>query len=138
MARLSKARVQGTCVIVVGVLLGLSPFNGATSVGSAQQPARGADIERGATTGAQSQGQPDIPRLRIGTTAVEIDAVVTTRDGGQVTDLRPEDIELFQDGRRQQIRSLRYITVPRRGRTPRPTATRPRTSAARWPSSSTI
>jgi VWFA-related protein len=58
---------------------------------------------------------PDTPRLRISTTLVEIDAVVTDREGRHVTDLKPEDFELIQDGRPQKISSVRYVSTDARG-----------------------
>jgi VWFA-related protein len=70
---------------------------------------------------AQSQQSPatppplDPPRLRISTTLVEIDAVVTDRQGRHVTDLKPEDFELIQDGRPQKISSVRYVSTDARG-----------------------
>jgi VWFA-related protein len=57
----------------------------------------------------------EIPRLRISTTLVEIDAVVTDRAGRHVTDLKPEDFELIQDGRPQKISSVRYVSLDARG-----------------------
>jgi VWFA-related protein len=53
----------------------------------------------------------DGPRLRIGVTAVEIDAVVTDRDGRHLTDLRPEEFEIEQDGRKQTVISAQYIPL---------------------------
>jgi VWFA-related protein len=49
------------------------------------------------------------PLLRIGTTLVEIDAVVTDKQGRHLTDLTPDDFELHQDGRKQKITSVRYV-----------------------------
>lgn len=57
----------------------------------------------------------EIPRLRISTTLVEVDAVVTDRDGRHVTDLAPDDFELIQDGRPQKITSVRYVSLDARG-----------------------
>jgi VWFA-related protein len=42
-------------------------------------------------------------------TTVQVDAVVTDRDGRQVTDLRPEDFEIEQDGRKQTISTFAYF-----------------------------
>jgi len=57
----------------------------------------------------------ETPRLRISTTVVEIDAIVTDRQGRHITDLTPEDFELMQDGRPQKINSVRYISTDARG-----------------------
>jgi VWFA-related protein len=58
---------------------------------------------------------PETPRLRISTTLVEIDAVVTDRQGRHITNLQPEDFELLQDGRPQKISSVRYVSTDARG-----------------------
>ena len=47
--------------------------------------------------------------VRITTNLVQVDAVVT-KDGKQVTDLKPEDFELFEDGRPQTITNFSYIS----------------------------
>lgn len=46
--------------------------------------------------------------VRINTNLVQVDAVVT-KGGKQVTDLKAEDFEIFQDGRRQTITNFSYI-----------------------------
>jgi VWFA-related protein len=49
--------------------------------------------------------------VRITTNLVQVDAVVTDRDGNQVTDLRPEDFEILENGRVKQISNFSYITI---------------------------
>ena len=71
---------------------------------------------------AQTQGPPPpMPRpttqsqdkdddvVRITTNLVQVDAVVT-KDGKQVRDLKAEDFEIFEDGRKQTITSFSYIS----------------------------
>ena len=48
--------------------------------------------------------------VRITTTLVQVDVVVT-KDGKQITDLKPEDFEIFEDGRRQQITNFAYVSI---------------------------
>jgi VWFA-related protein len=62
--------------------------------------------------------------VRITTNLVQVDAVVTDRDGKQVTDLRPEDFEILENGRARQISNFSYITIG-------PTAIPATTAAAR-------
>jgi VWFA-related protein len=50
--------------------------------------------------------------VRVGVDLVQLDAIVTDRDGKHVTDLRAEDFELVQDGIAQAITHCEYITVP--------------------------
>jgi VWFA-related protein len=56
----------------------------------------------------RTQDEDDV--VRISTNLVQIDAVVTDKNGQQVTDLRPEDFEILEDGRPQKITNLSYIS----------------------------
>ena len=47
--------------------------------------------------------------VKITTNLVQVDAVVT-RDGKPVKDLKADDFEIFEDGRKQQISSFAYIS----------------------------
>ena len=47
--------------------------------------------------------------VKISTNLVQVDAVVT-KDGKVVKDLRAEDFELFEDGRKQEITSFAFIS----------------------------
>ena len=59
--------------------------------------------------------------VKITTNLVQVDAVVT-KDGKPVTNLTPEDFEIYEDGKRQTITSFAYISnVP--GSTPLPATT---------------
>ncbi|HEX8651928.1 MAG TPA: VWA domain-containing protein [Pyrinomonadaceae bacterium] len=49
--------------------------------------------------------------VRITTNLVQVDALVLDKKGRQVTDLRPEDFEVFEDGRRQKITNFSYIEL---------------------------
>src|SRR5689334_10127757 len=49
--------------------------------------------------------------VRITTNLVQVDAVVVDKDGRYVTDLRPEDFEITEDGKRQEITNFSYINV---------------------------
>ena len=64
------------------------------------------------TPAAPQQGQPrdgDQDVVRITTNLVQVDAVVT-KDGKQVTDLKAEDFEIFEDGKAQTITQLSYVS----------------------------
>src|SRR5262245_27001540 len=82
---------------------------------TAQQPPRG-QTQPGQTPPGQTQSGPTSPGpaptgpvLRVAVTTVQVDAVVTDRDGRQVTDLKPEDFEIEQDGRKQTISTFAYF-----------------------------
>ncbi|HEY0080068.1 MAG TPA: VWA domain-containing protein [Pyrinomonadaceae bacterium] len=62
----------------------------------------------GATQPAQASDDDEV--VRITSNLVQIDAVVTDRNGVQVTDLRPEEIEIFEDGRPQKITNFSYVS----------------------------
>ncbi|HMG74166.1 MAG TPA: VWA domain-containing protein [Pyrinomonadaceae bacterium] len=46
--------------------------------------------------------------VRITTNLVQVDAVVTDKDGKVVTDLKPEEIKILEDGRQQKITNFSY------------------------------
>jgi VWFA-related protein len=52
-------------------------------------------------------GEDDV--VRISTNLVQVDAVVTDKNGKVVTDLRPEEIRIFEDGRAQDITNFSYV-----------------------------
>ena len=49
--------------------------------------------------------------VRINTNLVQVDAVITDRNGKLVTDLRPEEVQIFEDGRSQKITHFSFITT---------------------------
>ena len=56
---------------------------------------------------AQTKSDEDV--VKITTNLVQIDAVVT-KNGKMVTNLKAEDFEIFEDGRRQEITSFAFIS----------------------------
>jgi VWFA-related protein len=67
-----------------------------------------------ATVTALAQNpQPTAPDtvIRINVNLVQVDAVVTDSSGKAVRDLKPEDFEVLQDGKRQQITNFSYIST---------------------------
>jgi VWFA-related protein len=71
----------------------------------------------------QQQQQPeDEEVVRITSSLVQTDVVVTDKDGRQVTDLKAEDFEIMENGRPQVITNFSYITTA--------PATTPATAAA--------
>ena len=57
------------------------------------------------------RAQTPAPNLRVAVTTVQVDAVVTDRDGNLVTDLRAEDFEILQDGRPQTISTFGFVSA---------------------------
>ena len=71
----------------------------------------------GALTGTSIVGQSpssstQLPTFRGGVRIVEVDAVVTDKDGNFVTDLAKDDFEVLEDGRPQEVRTLSMVNLP--------------------------
>ena len=64
---------------------------------------------------AKAKNSPGSPTedevVRITTELVQIDAVVTDRDGNPVTNLRAEDFEILEDRKPQQITAFSYVST---------------------------
>lgn len=58
----------------------------------------------------QPTGSPDDDEqpVRISTSLIQLDVLVTDKNGNPVTDLRPDDLVVFQDGKRQEIVGFSY------------------------------
>src|SRR5918997_5957974 len=63
------------------------------------------------TRSTQQSGPEDDEVVRITTNLVQVDAVVTDKSGKLVTDLRPEEVEIYEDGRLQTITNFSYIST---------------------------
>jgi VWFA-related protein len=78
-----------------------------------QQPPAPAASPAPATQPTPPAELDDEEVVRITTNLVQLDVIVTDKRGRQITDLKPEDIEVFEDGRRQKITNFSYIqTAP--------------------------
>ena len=72
----------------------------------------------------QQQGAPDEDEVvRITTNLVQIDAIVTDKSGKIITDLKPEEVEILEDGRSQKITNFSF--VPIESGTEQPVAVKP-------------
>lgn len=59
----------------------------------------------------QKPSADDLDVVKITTNLVQIDAVVTDKKGQRVTDLRPDEVEMLEDGRSQGITHFSYINL---------------------------
>ncbi len=59
-------------------------------------------------TAQERQAEEQMPRFRAGTNLVRVDAYVSV-DGVAVTDLKPEDIEIYEDDKLQRIEDFELI-----------------------------
>ena len=53
----------------------------------------------------------DLDVVKITTNLVQIDAVVTDQKGRRITDLRPDEIEMLEDGKSQKVTNFSYVTL---------------------------
>jgi hypothetical protein len=49
--------------------------------------------------------------VRITTNLVQVDAVVSDSNGKPVTDLKPGEVQIYEDGRPRKITNFSYITA---------------------------
>lgn len=84
--------------------------------GVAQQPTnppkKPSAIEQQQVATPQQPARPrDEDVVRISTNLVQVDAVVTDNNGKQVIDLRPEELEILEDGKPQRVTNFSYISL---------------------------
>ena len=74
----------------------------------------------GTTHGAGQTPQVPAATFRATVEYVEVDAVVTDSQGRVVTDLRQDDVQVFEDGAPQTISTFSLVNVPIEVSTPTP------------------
>ena len=82
-----------------------------------KQPARllaflGIVLGLAGSLGAGQGAAPQTPTFRVNVEYVEVDAVVTDRDGRFVRDLKQEDFQIFEDGKPQPISAFSIVDIP--------------------------
>ncbi len=55
--------------------------------------------------------EDDADVVKISTTIIQMDVVVTDKKGNQITDLKPEDFEIYENGKKQKITNFSYIVT---------------------------
>ena len=91
-----KLRLPFAIVLITQLLAG----------GFAQRPAPTPTPARPAQERPQQPEADDV--VRITTNLVQVDAVVTDKDGKLVTDLKAEEVEIYEDGREQEITNFSF------------------------------
>lgn len=112
-------RRQPSLIAPLLVLSLLAPAFGQTPKGTTpapQTPAPSAAAQQPTPAARQPTPTPppqesDEDVVRITTNLVQFDAVVTDKQGHPVTDLRPEDFEVFANGRKQEVTNFSYIST---------------------------
>ena len=92
----ARLRLMGLLVLMTGVALtaGQAPAPPAQQQQPAQPPAQ----------------QP--PTFKVRVDYVEVDAVVTDRQGKLVRDLKKEDFQVLEDGKSQAITNFTHVDIP--------------------------
>jgi VWFA-related protein len=103
--RLACLVALSLCAPALGVLLRGEP----AVAQSAQQPTQAKPSPAAPQTPAPPSDEDEVVRININ--LVQVDVVVTARDGRQVTNLRPEDFEIYEDSRPQQITHFSYVST---------------------------
>ncbi len=75
-----------------------------------------------ATPKGQVQPAEDDDVVRITTNLIQVDVVVTDKNGKQVTNLKPEDFEIVENGKSQKITNFSYINIEAQTQTAQQTA----------------
>ena len=91
----------------LALALGLSLF--LTVLGQDPKNPQATTPQPGPRQGQQQQGADEDEVVRITTNLVQVDAVITDKDGRLVTDLRPEEVEILEDGRAQKITNFSFV-----------------------------
>ncbi|MGI9035115.1 MAG: VWA domain-containing protein [Pyrinomonadaceae bacterium] len=68
--------------------------------------------------------------VKISTTLIQVDATVTDKNGNIVTDLKPEDFEIYENGQKQPITNFSFVSAPSETISAAPTAPTSKNSAA--------
>lgn len=81
-----------------------------SAISLAQEPASSASPARPTPQSSQlprsQREQDDV--VRITTNLVQVDAVITDKDGKAVINLKPEEVEIYEDGRRRELTHFSY------------------------------
>ena len=108
---------------LIAALAGQLILGSLTSSGFAQAPPTQGQQAKPQTEPQEPVRPSDEDVVRITTNLVQVDAVVTDKNGKPVKDLRPDEVQIFEDGRQQQITHFSFVTSE--SPVPQPLATAP-------------
>ncbi len=57
---------------------------------------------------------PENETIKISTNLIQVDVTVTDRNGNVVTDLKPEDFEIYENGQKQPITDFSFVSIDNR------------------------
>lgn len=110
----------------------VSPLFSFANFAQTQKPSLPASSQQKQPAQPQEPISPDSV-VRITTRLVQVDAVVVDKDGKLVTDLKPEDFKILEDGKEQKITNFSFITLQPETPKAEPTKTEPRTATTKTP-----
>jgi VWFA-related protein len=87
-------------LVFSGLALGQVPVSQSGSEAAAQQPKP-----------SPTPAPVEVDVVKITTNLVQVDAVVTDGNGKVVTDLRPEEVEILEDGKSQKITHFSFVSL---------------------------
>ncbi len=93
----------------LALLLSFGAICPATGAQTPPPPARPQQQQQQQPPPSQTSDDDDV--VRITTSLVQTDVVVTDKDGRQVTDLKAEDFEILENGKPQNITNFSYVTA---------------------------
>src|SRR5829696_5863949 len=107
--------------LTLALLLASAHAPAQTPAPARQTPAPPAQQPQPSQTPMPEAGSDEDDVVRITTNLVQFDAVVTDKQGRHVADLRPEEFEVYLDGKRQEITNFAFVAgEPEAGRAAAP------------------
>ena len=80
-----------------------------TTAGLAQQPPQQATPAQTGTKQPSRASDDDV--VKITTNLVQVDAIITDKNGKLIRDLRQDEVQIFEDGREQKITNFSFVTT---------------------------
>src|SRR5256886_12897270 len=99
--------MRRTLLLIATLIAQVSPSSFAQQSMPSQSPSPSPQTSR-------PQRPEEVDVVRITTNLVQVDAVVTDKNGKVVTDLKPEEVQIFEDGRQQKITHFTYYVAESR------------------------
>src|SRR2546430_10355817 len=96
--------MRRTLLLIATLIAQVSPSSFAQQSMPSQSPSPSPQTSR-------PQKSEAVDVVRITTNLVQVDAVVTDKNGKVVTDLKPEEVQIFEDGRQQKITHFSYYVA---------------------------
>ncbi|HKV40676.1 MAG TPA: VWA domain-containing protein, partial [Blastocatellia bacterium] len=128
MRKLSAGFIIACSVLTAGIVTAAGPKQQSGSQSASRPKVAAQSAKQTNPTGSKQDAKSKDQVVRISVTLVQVDAIVTDSKGRQVTDLKPEDFQVVEDGKPQEITNFSYISVNER-----PSGTKPARTASTTP-----